>query len=62
MLEIIVKKKRDYGQERIYPVCRTAELFCSLTGKQTFSTADLVTIKALGYNITLKPQTLEITG
>lgn len=63
MLEIIVEKKATgYGQEYIYPVCKIAELLCSLTGKKTFSKAVLTTIKALGYKITLKPQTLDIVG
>ena len=46
-----VEVKRSYGQDRIYPANKEAELFLFLTGKKTFDTADLNFIKNLGFQV-----------
>ena len=55
---ITVSVKSVYGRQTIYPVCEQAKLLASLTGNKTLSQADISTIKALGYNITVEQPTL----
>lgn len=50
-MEIQVSVKNVYGNEMIYPQCETAKKFLKLTGKKTFSTQDLNTIRLLGYAV-----------
>ena len=51
MMQIEVKIKNVYGNERIYPVCQNARLFCNLTKTETITFQSLDVIKALGYKI-----------
>jgi len=51
MMQIEVKVKNVYGNERIYPVCTNAKLFCNLTKTETITFQSLDVIKALGYKI-----------
>ena len=51
MKRIIVETKNVYGQERIYPVCKTARLFTKLAKRETLSAQDLALIRLLGYEI-----------
>lgn len=48
-----------YGQDRVYPKNITAFAFCALTGRKTFSDADLKVIRELGFELEWVPQTLE---
>jgi hypothetical protein len=57
-MEITVKLKSVYGNDLIYPVCDTAVLLASLTGKKTFTPESIETIKELGYTVTVQPSTL----
>jgi len=50
-MQIEVKIKNVYGNERIYPVCTNAKLFCNLTKTETITFQSLDVIKALGYKI-----------
>lgn len=50
-MNITVQIKHHYGTQYIYPVCDAAQKLCSLTGKKTFSHADIKTIKYLGYAV-----------
>ena len=56
--QITVSVKSVYGRQTIYPVCEQAKLFTYLTGTKTLSQADISTIKALGYTITVEQPTL----
>ena len=49
MAKVEVVIKSVYGKMNIYPNNATAELFCGLTGKKTFSRTDIATIQALGF-------------
>jgi hypothetical protein len=49
-----VQIRMHYGTQYIYPICDTATKLCALTGKKTLSHADIKTIKALGYSITVQ--------
>ena len=46
---LIVKKKNDYGNELIYPVCQDAILFSCIAGSKTFCSTTIANIKKLGY-------------
>lgn len=49
-----VQIRTHYGTQYIYPACDTSAKLCALTGKKTLSHADIKTIKALGYSITVQ--------
>lgn len=53
-MNITLAVKRNYGTEHIYPVCEIATRLTALTGKRTLSHADIKTIRALGYTITVQ--------
>jgi hypothetical protein len=57
-MNITVKVKNVYGQDRIYPICSKAKLFTRLTNTKTLSTWDINKIKELGYTVNVKPITL----
>jgi len=46
-----VEVRSVYGNLTIYPINEQAKLFAKLTGKKTFSHADLCTIEALGFTV-----------
>lgn len=46
-----VEVRTIYGVDKIYPANRTAELFASLAGTKTLTSADIMTIEALGFGI-----------
>lgn len=50
-MTIDVTIKNVYGNEMIYPACETAEKFCELIGKKTFSQSDMMRINELGYTM-----------
>ena len=51
---MIIEIKNNYGTQCIYPVCETAQQLIKLTGKKTFSHADIKVIQSLGYTVTIK--------
>ena len=53
-MQATVSIKTHYGTQYIYPICQTAQHLAALTGKKTFSHADIKTIKSLGYAITVQ--------
>jgi hypothetical protein len=57
-MNITVKVKNVYGQDRIYPICSKAKLFTRLTNTKTLSTWDINKIKELVYTVNVKPITL----
>jgi hypothetical protein len=50
-MEITIKIKSVFGQERIYPVCPNALTLSDLCGKKTFDRIDLKNIEKLGFSI-----------
>lgn len=55
-----VQIRMHYGTQYIYPICTTAQSLATLTGKKTFSHADIKTIKALGYSITVQQPEIKL--
>lgn len=54
-LTLLVRER--FGTQRMYPACPQSHLLVVLTGKLTFALKDLVTLKALGYEVTLTYET-----
>lgn len=59
MRQLFVEVKQVYGKDTIYPACDDSKLFCQLTGRKTFTDADVRYIKALGYAFEVKTPTLK---
>lgn len=57
-MKITVEIKMVYGNERIYPVCDKALLLAKLAGSVTLTRSSIDIIKKLGYEISVKNQTL----
>ena len=57
--EVIVKVKNVYGNELVYPANDRARMFLNLTGKKTFSKAELKILQKVGYVVKFEAQTLE---
>ena len=55
---ITVEIKHVYGSETIYPACDKSRLLARLSGHKTLTRRALEMIKALGYQIDVKPQTI----
>ena len=47
--ELIVEKKKGFGQEFVYTVCQNAKRFALLTGQKTLSSTSIIIIKRLGF-------------
>lgn len=59
--KIEVQIKNVYGEEKIYPVCDKAKVFCAMLQQKTLTKPDIDKIKQLGFRvflINLQPQTL----
>ena len=52
-MEIKVKIISQYGNQRIFPACAKAELFCKIAGATTLTDDRIQAIKALGYAVTV---------
>ena len=48
-MQINVRIISQYGQQRVFPACPTADLFCSIAGSKTLTDSAVRDIKALGY-------------
>ena len=55
---ITVKIKDVYGTSLVYPVCEDAQRFAKIAGKKTLSRAVILTIKAMGFDVKVKGETL----
>lgn len=55
---LIIEIKNVYGNEAIYPVNDTAQVFADLIGAKTLSRMKLALIQGLGYSIQVKEKTL----
>ena len=58
---IAVRVQSVYGSDLVYPVDDTASTFTRLTGRKTFTRADLLAVKALGYEVRVAGGTLPWT-
>ena len=57
-MEIIVKVKNVYGQEKVYPICEKAKTFARIAGTKTLTTETIGLIKSLGYTLTAQAVTI----
>lgn len=57
-MQITVRITNQYGNRTVYPVCDTALLLARLAGFKTLPAHALETIRQLGYQINIEPQTL----
>ena len=53
---IKVRVTNSFGNERIYPACENAELFCAIAGAKTLTRANIDHIKALGFDVEVVPE------
>lgn len=59
-MEIVIKRREQYGTERFYPECVKAALLARLAHRRTFTRAELSLIKELGYKIVIKQEEVTI--
>ena len=57
-MNITVRVTNNYGSRAVYPACETSRKLADLIGTKTFTPAALVKLDALGYIISVQPQTL----
>ena len=48
---IIVKRKSNWGNEYVYPVCDKSKIFANISGNKTLLPGVIDCIKALGYKL-----------
>jgi len=51
--EIKVRIVSQFGNQRIFPACEKAELFCTISRTTTLTDAAILAIKALGYAVSV---------
>jgi hypothetical protein len=59
-LPLYVRKQVNYGIEKFYPTDKIGESILTLTGKRLFTKEDMRACKALGFNIELAPEELNL--
>ena len=57
-MNITVRIKTVYGEDKVYPVCNVAKTFAELAGTATLTARAVSLIKQLGYTINVEAQTL----
>ena len=57
-MQITVKIKNVYGEDKVYPVSDEAILFACIAGTTTLTSSTINMIKQLGYSIWVEQQTL----
>ena len=55
-LTLVVKRRWNFGQERIYPVCEHAKLFCGLLETKTIPQDKIAIAKRLGIKFLIDPE------
>ena len=55
---IKVRIKNVFGTDRVYPACENAFAFTQITETKTLTPAAIEVIKALGYKVEVKTQSL----
>jgi chromatin remodeling complex protein RSC6 len=58
MTDITVTVKNVYGNRLLYPACDVSRKLAELIGTKTFTRRDVDRIIDLGYNFTVKPETI----
>lgn len=58
MTDITVTVKNVYGNRLLYPACDVSRKLAELIGTKTFTRRDVDRIIGLGYNFTVKPETI----
>jgi hypothetical protein len=58
---LMVTVKNVYGTEMIYPANEVAQIFASIARQRTLSRENLRRAKALGYEIQVQQQTVDLT-
>ena len=58
MTTITVTIKNVYGNRLLYPACDVSRKLVELIGTKTFTRRDVDRIIGLGYNFTVKPETI----
>ena len=57
-MNITVRIKNVYGEDKVYPVCDAAKTFAELAGTTTLTARAVSLIKQLGYTINVEAPTL----
>ena len=50
-MTIYVSARSVFGEIKLYPACRKADLFCQLAGTKTVTDSILDTVRKLGYSV-----------
>ena len=60
MEKVMIRITKVYGKETIYPANSTAQIFADIARQYTLTRETLKNIKALGYEIEVVQQALEL--
>ena len=60
--KIIVQIRQVYGNETIYPACKTSAFFAALAGTKTLTEGALRMIRAQGYEIEVEAPRLRFAA
>jgi hypothetical protein len=53
IMEIKVRIVSQFGNQRIFPLCEKAKLFCEIAGTTTLTEHAIKAIKKLGYTVSV---------
>lgn len=59
-MQIVVRVKMVYGEQKVYPVCDTAMRLVELAGAKTLTPNAIRLIKELGYTIKVQQDEIEL--
>lgn len=59
-MNITVEVKQVYGNALIYPICKKAQTFALIAGSKTLTHDTIKHVKALGYTIEVKQQSVKL--
>lgn len=57
-MTVTVQIRTVYGDDTVYPSCRSSMLFARIAGTKTLTTETLKCIRDLGYEITIEQPTV----
>jgi hypothetical protein len=57
-MNLTVKIKNVYGIDRVYPVCKKAQLFANISNNKTLLPDVIELIKELGYKLTTESEAI----
>lgn len=57
---ITVEIKDVYGVAKVYPMCKTAQLFADIAGTKTLLPEDIKRIQILGYEVKVKQREMRL--